>query len=167
MERIRRVSEVESSRCELCGVGVWVGPELYDQRDRSHVAWDIETTGFGWAEEITVSGFWFPRGHGTLIINAGPYTIDQQRAEAQLAKTSNASVEVIVADDEPGLLRAMCRVIFDRFDRGYNRLVAYNAESWKGGFDLPFTRTRCIQHGVDRVLMTWCSLISGSPSRSD
>lgn len=39
--------------------------------------------------------------------------------------------------------------LFDWFDKEYNRLVAYNADSWKGGFDLPFVRTRCIQRGVE------------------
>lgn len=34
-------------------------------------------------------------------------------------------------------------VVFSRFDREHNRLVAFNADSWKGGFDLPFLRTRC------------------------
>lgn len=55
----------------------------------------------------------------------------------------------LVADDEVALLEAMQRVVFDRFDRDYNRLVAFNAESWKGGLDLPFVRTRCIRQGVD------------------
>jgi len=104
-----------------------------------------------WSEEITVSGFWFPTGHATLIINTGPHSIDQRHLESELAETSNASVEVIGTDNEASLLEAMGRVIFDRVDREYNCLVAYNAESWKGGFDLPFARTRCIQHGVNWV----------------
>lgn len=42
--------------------------------------------------------------------------------------------------------RRCSRFLFDRFDRQYNRLVAFNAESWKSGFDLPFLRTRCFKH---------------------
>lgn len=124
---------------------------MRDRLDRDHVAWDIETTGFGWDEEITVSGLWFPGGHATLVVNASSHAVDADRLEESLAEVSGASVTVRVADDECSLLREMRRVLFDRFDREYNRLVAYNAESWKGGFDLPFTRTRCIHHGVEWV----------------
>lgn len=45
----------------------------------------------------------------------------------------------------------MRRLLFERLERDYNRLVAYNADSWKGGFDLPFVRTRCIHLGVEWV----------------
>jgi hypothetical protein len=122
---------------------------MYEKSDRDHVAWDIETTGFGWSEEITVSGFWFPGGHATLIVNAGPHSIDTQAFEQRLSEESGATVSLLVADDEVALLEAMQRVVFDRFDRDYDRLVAFNADSWKGGFALPFVRTRCIRRGVD------------------
>lgn len=119
------------------------------QNDRSHVAWDIETTGFGWSEEITVSGFWFPDGHASLIVNAGSHKVDGQTIENRLRDVSRSSVTVTVANDESALLHEMRVIVFEQFDRDYNRLVAYNAESWKGGFDLPFVRTRCIRQGVD------------------
>jgi len=122
---------------------------MYEKSDRDHVAWDIETTGFGWSEEITVSGFWFPSGHATLILNAGPHSIDTEAIEGRLSDVSGGTVSLLVADDEVALLESMQRVVFDRFDHDYNRLVAFNAESWKGGFDLPFVRTRCIRQGVD------------------
>ncbi|WP_136718615.1 hypothetical protein [Halorientalis salina] len=113
------------------------------------MAWDIETTGFGWSAEITVSGFWFPHGHATLIINVGPHSVDKQDFVDRLTGVSGVPVSLFVASDEGELLSEMKRVVFERFDREYNRLVAYNADSWKGGFDLPFTRTRCIRQGVD------------------
>jgi len=122
---------------------------MHNQSDRSHVAWDIETTGFGWSEEITVSGFWFPDGHATLLVNAGPNEVDATELEPALKDASRASVSLIVADDETALLHEMGQIVFEQFDRDYNRLIAYNAESWKGGFDLPFVRTRCIRQGVD------------------
>lgn len=122
---------------------------MHQQRDRSNVTWDIETTGFGWSEEITVAGFWFPDGHATFILNADPHSIDEDRITEQLSEISRSPVSLRVAGDEEDLLREMCQVVFRRFDREYNRLVAYNAESWKGGFDLPFVRTRCIRQGVD------------------
>ena len=122
---------------------------MLDRSDRGHVAWDIETTGFGWSAKITVSGFWYPGGHATLVVNAGPHAVDADAFEASLADASRAPVRVCVADDEAGLLREMGQEVFERFDRDYNRLVAYNADSWKGGFDLPFVRTRCIRQRID------------------
>jgi len=116
------------------------------------VAWDIETTGFGWSAEITVAGFWYPGGHATLVVNAGPHAADANAIEASLVDASRASVRVCVADDEAGLLREIGQEVFERFDRDYDRLVAYNADSWKGGFDLPFVRTRCIRQRTDWML---------------
>lgn len=122
---------------------------MYEKSDRDHVAWDIETTGFGWSEEITVSGFWFPDGHATLVLNANSTVVDERVFEEHLTEISGAPVSLSVATDEGDLFEEMRRVVFERFDRDYNRLVAFNAESSKGGFDLPFTRTRCIRQGVD------------------
>lgn len=124
---------------------------MLDRSDRAHVAWDIETTGFGWADEITTSGFWFPGGHATVIVNNGPHTTDSDALENSLNNGNTANTRVRTVDDEPGLLSEMQRVLFDRFDKDYDKLIAYNADSWKGGFDLPFTRTRCIRHGIDWV----------------
>lgn len=124
---------------------------MYGKSDRDHVAWDIETTGFDWSEEITVSGFWFPGGHATLVVNVGPHAVDGDAFEERLSETCGAPVSVVVAEDETALLGETRQIVFERFDRDYNRLVAYNAESWKGGFDLPFVRTRCIRRGVEWV----------------
>lgn len=122
---------------------------MLDRTDRSNVAWDIETTGFGWSAEITVVGFWYPTGHATILVNAGGVSVDTSAFEETLAETSRTPVSVRVADDEASLLQRMAEEVFERFDREYNRLVAYNADSWQGGFDLPFVRTRCIRRGVD------------------
>jgi hypothetical protein len=125
---------------------------MSDRSDRNHVAWDIDTTGFGWSAEITASGFWYPGGHATLLLNAGPNSVDADRLEAALADASCASVRIRVADDETELLEGMAEEMFERFNKEYDRLVAYNADSWKGGFDLPFVCTRCIQQEVDWML---------------
>jgi len=122
---------------------------MHEKSDRGHVAWDIETTGFGWSEEITVSGFWFPGGHAVLLVNVGPHPVDAAAFERRLKEACGSPVSLVVTDDERELLERMRRVVFERFDRDYDRLVAYNAESWKGGFDLPFVRTRCIRQGVE------------------
>lgn len=123
---------------------------MIDRRnDRKHVAWDIETTGFGWDDEISVSGFWFPAGHATLLLNGTPDTTDASRFEQCLEKISGGgSVDVRVSSSEAELLAEMQTVVFERFDAEYNRLVAFNADSWQGGFDLPFLRTRCFAHDL-------------------
>lgn len=120
--------------------------------DRGHVAWDIETTGFAWDDRVTVAGFWYPAGHADLIVNTAGEPVDTDAYERQLREISGGvTATVTAAADERGLLEAMGRTLFERFDREYNRLVAFNAEGWKGGFDLPFVRTRCARHGLDWV----------------
>lgn len=120
--------------------------------DRSHIAWDIDTTGFAWDDEITVSGFWFPRNHATLILNTNSDTIDLNAPEDHLQTVSGGvPVTVKVTNTETGLLEAIRQLIFEVFDREYNRLIAFNAEVWKGGFDLPFIRTRCFENSVEWV----------------
>ncbi len=124
---------------------------MRDKPERDHVAWDIETTGLEWSAQITAAGFWFPANHATVILNIGPHSIEQDCTESELRDRSGADVRLIPVTDESSLLCEMRQVIFERFDREYNRLIAFNADSWKGGFDLPFTRTRCIHHGQQWV----------------
>ena len=135
---------------------------MLDRSDRNHVAWDIETTGFGWSAEITVSGFWYPGGHATLIVNAGGTPVDVAEIEAVLADASHADVRVRVADDETELLEGMAEEMFERFDKEYDRLVAYNADSWKGGFDLPFVRTGASSRRWIGCSTAWSSPTCGS-----
>lgn len=133
--------------------------------DRRHVAWDLETTGFAWDAHFTVSGFWFldGSGHAELVVNTGDTSIDIDQYETHLERVSDATVTITAADNETALLKALRRVLFDRFERDYNRLTAFHADSWKGGFDLPFLRTRCIDNGVEWVLTASRFSTSGSP----
>ncbi|MEZ3118186.1 hypothetical protein RYH80_19915 [Halobaculum sp. MBLA0147] len=120
--------------------------------NRDDVAWDIETTGFTHSDKITVTGLWYPDGWAKLILNTQDRTVDRTGLESNLANVSGGiSVEVIAVDSEEKLVDRLGQVVFETFDRDYNRLVAFNADSWQGGFDLPFLRTRCIKHGVDWV----------------
>jgi len=135
--------------------------------NKSPVAWDIETTGFGATDQVTVSGFWYPAGHAELVLNTnsdpdrsqapGSYidgrdaSSDVDLAEQRLEDLSGVPVNIRAVRDEESLLETLEKTIFERFDRERNCLVAFNAESWKGGFDLPFLRTRCIAHDKDWV----------------
>lgn len=56
-----------------------------------------------------------------------------------------------LCDGGEELLLGMRELLFERFEKNQNRLIAYNAESWKGGFDLPFVRTCCIKYNVPWV----------------
>lgn len=118
---------------------------------RKHVAWDIETTGFGWDDKITVTGFWYPTGTAELILNSSGDEISGSAYEQELADLSGVPVSVTVTEDERGLLKSLHQTVFESFDREYNQLIAYNADSWSGGFDLPFLRTRCVKNGLDWV----------------
>lgn len=121
--------------------------------DRRNIAWDIETTGFSWDDQITTSGFWFPPKSVELIINTNGDPVNEGQLESHLEEVSNGvSISVTATDDERELLTMIGRVLFEKFDREFNRLVAFNAESWKRGFDLPFLRTRCIAHEFDWLL---------------
>jgi hypothetical protein len=102
---------------------------MRDWTDRGHVAWDIETIGFGWQGKITVCGFWYSGGHATLLANAGPHTVDERLLTDGLQDASGADVRVRVCDDETELLRGMGEELFERFERDYDRPVAYNADS--------------------------------------
>lgn len=132
------------------------------KNNRQYIAWDLETTGFAWGDKITVTGFWFPGGggHAELIVNTGNTSIEPDQHETHLEQVSNATVTVTATDNEAALLESLQHVIFDRFDREYNRLTAFHADSWKGGFDLPFLRTRCIARGVEWVFdgLSFCDL---------
>lgn len=129
---------------------------------RRHIAWDLETTGLAWTDEITVSGIWLPGDTGTadLVLNTGGAEVETDRFESRLTACSGATVNVTAAPDETDLLETMRQLLFRGFDREYCRLTAYNGDSWKGGFDLPFVRTQCLKRGVDWVFdgIEFCDL---------
>jgi len=132
------------------------------ETDRSHVAWDIETTGFSWNDKITVCGFWFPAGHATLLLNAesSPSVEGRVFEERLELLTDDLTVRIQVCPDEHDLLESLHDVVFEQFDTEYNRLIAFNADSWQGGFDLPFLRMRCLANDYPWVFegMQFCDL---------
>lgn len=113
---------------------------------RANVAWDIETTGFGEDDVITTSGFLYPDNHATIILNTDGVDVEGDTLARRLSEKSGVDVSVQSVPNERDLLDQMGKHVFSTFDRDYNRLIAYNAESWKGGFDLPFIRRRCLHH---------------------
>jgi hypothetical protein len=97
-------------------------------------------------------GYWWPAGHADILVNSSGESIDTDACARHLRDVSGGvPVTVTACDSETLLLRQMRHTLFHKFERNYNRLLVFNAEVWKGGFDLPFTRTSCVKHGVDRV----------------
>jgi hypothetical protein len=123
------------------------------QNDRRHVAWDIETTGFGADDDLTVAGFWFPDGHAVLFLNShiDPPGYTPPLDEQLHNQTGSLDVSLYICDGDIEVLSGIQELLFERFEKNQNRLIAYNAESWKSGFDLPFVRTRCIEAGIPWV----------------
>ncbi len=115
--------------------------------DLDPIAFDIETSGFGNESELTVAGFASTLGE-IVILNTAGRQANGIRLEQTLSEYSTKGVEVIVTDNEVGLLRAVEEIATNRLNSDRHYLTAYNGETWKGGFDLPYLRTACIAHDL-------------------
>ena len=110
------------------------------------VAFDIETTGFGVGDEVTVAGFALPMGVRVCCQTGGrPATEVTDAVEERV----DATVQVSTHDSERALLAAVEDFAAERLAGSDVLLVAYNGETWQSGFDLPFLRTRLSRRGVD------------------
>lgn len=121
----------------------------FDPRDRTNVALDIETGGFGASDPVTVVGLLPADREVTVVVNSAGRAIDSDRLAREVRASASSPVDVTVATDERALLVELGNVVFERVDRHGNRIVAYNGETFTGGFDFPFLRTRCSRRGVE------------------
>jgi uncharacterized protein YprB with RNaseH-like and TPR domain len=103
------------------------------------VAFDIETTGFHVGDAVTVIGFALPMGC-RVFLNTGDQ--DTTGVEAGVQAASPEHVVLSCHDSERALFDAVTEFTRDRLQGDDVLLVAYNGERWRGGFDLPFLRTR-------------------------
>ncbi len=114
------------------------------------VAFDIETTGFEVDDEVTVVGFAVSLGCRVFVQD--PRTGESDEVMSVDAGTVEARVDepvsVSVYASEEALLEAVGQFVADRFVDDDVLLVAFNGEQWRGGFDLPFLRTRLVMTGV-------------------
>lgn len=115
-------------------------------------ALDIETTGTAPDDRITVIGLDVPMG-SRLFLN----TDGREYSEAISERLRNEFARVVnitVHDSERALLEGFRAFVTERFgggdhsDRDEFKYAAYNGETWNGGFDLPFIRTRCREHDL-------------------
>jgi hypothetical protein len=113
--------------------------------DLELVAIDIETTGFDVDDEVTVIGLEFALG-SRVAYQTGGRPIENLQDEVR--DTCDHQVTVEGHDNEEVMLRGMAAYTRYRLMNDDVLLVAYNGESWKGGFDLPFLRTRFAIHDI-------------------
>lgn len=115
--------------------------------DLDPIAFDIETSGLDDEAVITVAGFATHFGE-ILIPNTSGKEAEPEQLEATIAQSARENFDLIVTDSEPELLEAVDDIATNRIDVDRQYLTAYNGETWKGGFDLPFVRTACVCHNV-------------------
>jgi len=111
-----------------------------------HVPFDIETTGLGATDEVTVVGFGLELGCRAFY-QTGGRAVDG--CEAVVRERAGERVQVTGHESEAVLLEAVAEFVATRLRSRDVLLVAFNGEVWRGGFDLPFLRTRFAIHDVD------------------
>lgn len=109
------------------------------------VAFDIETTGFGVDDAVTVVGFVLPMGVRLFVQTRGRAA---SGIETAVQGRVDEHVVVSVHERERDLLDEVGAFASRRLRNREVLLVAYNGERWKSGFDLPFLRTRLSQQGL-------------------
>ena len=111
------------------------------------VAFDIETTGFQTTDQVTVIGFDADISSRVFlnVDNRGTPSSLQERLDDEL----NSSVVLSTHENEAALFEAMSDFVESSLRTQEIKLVAYNGETWKGGFDLPFVRTRLNAHDLE------------------
>jgi len=111
------------------------------------VAFDIETTGFGVDDEVTVVGFAVPLGL-RVFVQTDSRPAGDVEATVEAATPDDVLVNISTHSSEQGLLAAVSAFVAERLAGDDMLLVAYNGETWSGGFDVPFLRTRYAQLGL-------------------
>lgn len=115
--------------------------------DLAFVAFDIETTGFTVDDEVTTVGFALDMGVRVFVQTGGREAGD---LEGMVDDRVEEVVKLSVHDGEAAMFEAVRSFVAERLQDDDVLLVAYNGERWKGGFDLPFLRTR-----LSRANVSW------------
>jgi len=114
--------------------------------DLEFVAFDIETTGFDVTDHVTVVGFELDLGCRVFVQAEERSCSD---VEASVRERTERHVVVSVHESEQAVLDAVSGFVEERLRDDDVLLVGFNAETWQGGFDLPFLRSRYAAHGID------------------
>jgi len=110
------------------------------------VAFDIETTGFATTDQLTVVGF-DAAISSRVFLNTDGSTAPQY-LEHRLNEELQIPVTLSAHDSEAALLEAMTAFVESTLANRDFKLAAYNGDTWNGGFDLPFLRTRLTTHNL-------------------
>ena len=113
------------------------------------IAFDIETSGLDDDSVITVAGFAHDLGESLILNVGGRDAPEHQTLTTALDDHSAGAVSLVVAADEEELLAEISKVASSQIDGDRHYLTAYNGETWNGGFDLPFCRTRFLNHNME------------------
>jgi uncharacterized protein YprB with RNaseH-like and TPR domain len=112
------------------------------------VALDIETTGFGITQAVTVLGYSMPLGCRVFLYTGGR-GVGEENLEASLTETFGTTIKLTSHSTKTELLEAHATFVDESIRPQDYMLVAYNGERYRGGFDLPFLRTRYARSGID------------------
>lgn len=111
------------------------------------IAFDIETTGFAGEDEVTVIGVTLPLGCRIFFQTDGR-VVNTKRIKNRLQSATDTNVQLSSHDTEEEMLAEFNDFLEDKVAAKDFLIVAYNGERYRGGFDLPFLRTRCAYHDV-------------------
>lgn len=111
------------------------------------VSFDIETTGFGRSEIVTTVGFRLPLGCRVFVNTAG-VQVDAECIEGKLETTFGTPIILTKHLTEEQLLEAVTQFGTETLAPREYLLVAYNGERFRGGFDLPFMRSRYAEQDI-------------------
>lgn len=117
--------------------------------DLDPVAFDIETSGLDDDAVLTVAGFAHELGESLVLNVAGSTDIDRKELVTALDEDSAGAVQLDIVGDEQALLEYVATFATEQLDGDRHYLTAFNGETWNGGFDLPFCRTRFHRHNMD------------------
>lgn len=112
--------------------------------DLKTVAFDIETTGFSPTDRLTVAGFDAAISSRVFLNTDG--RVSSPHLEQRINEELQTPVTLTLHENESALLEAMTSFAEETLAQQEFKLVAYNGDTWNGGFDLPFLRTRLSQH---------------------
>jgi uncharacterized protein YprB with RNaseH-like and TPR domain len=105
---------------------------------------DIETTGLAVDDEVTVIGFVLPMGARVFLQTDNRQAGADRLEDRMLHRFGDQldHLEVTVHESEQTLLAAVETFAAERLSPRDYLLTAYNGDVFRGGFDLPFLRTR-------------------------
>jgi len=111
------------------------------------VAFDLETQGLLASDQITVAGLRLPLG-AHILLNTGGRSVPDDFEATVASQCGLEAIRVDICDSEKHLLQRLTDISQERLHNKNRMLVAFNGETWRGGFDLAFLRTRCGQHDL-------------------